>query len=70
MSNNEIQAQKMFHEISEQLEALNREFSEFNAGEIGNIHTEKADEFRKKLLTLEKKANHYFEQFCYVKMSG
>ncbi|TOM76524.1 hypothetical protein [Vibrio parahaemolyticus] len=67
MNTKEIEAQEMFHKISERLEALTEEFSKFNAEQIGNIDSRGADEFREKLVELENEADRYFKQFCYAK---
>jgi hypothetical protein len=63
MSREEIEASKMFHEVSDRLEALNKEFSKFNAKEPHNIDSKVADDFRKKLVDLEAEASNYFEKF-------
>lgn len=68
MSREEIEAVEMFHKVSDRLDALNNEFSKFNAEEIGNIDSKVADDFRKKLLELETEASFYFDKFCYAKI--
>ena len=67
MDTKEGDAQEKYHEISEKLEALQSEFSKFNAKDISNIDSEDADIFRKKILALESEADSYFKQFVYTR---
>ncbi len=67
MDTQEIEAQEMFYQVSEQLEVLTKEFSKFNSESIGNIDSDKADEFREKLRELQVEADSYFKKFCYNK---
>lgn len=67
MNTKEIIAQEKFHEISDKLDLLKKEFSKFNSSEIDNINTKEADDFREKILELEKVTSTYFTQFCYSK---
>lgn len=67
MNNNEIYAQRKFHEISDKLETLHSDFSKFNAENISNINSEDADIFRQEIKNLESEADSYFKQFAHSK---
>ena len=69
MNKEELDAPEQFHKIKDQLEEIIKDFENFNSEEINNIHTEKAEKFRRKILSLEAEASKYFEKFCYCKNS-
>lgn len=70
MTSKEECAQEKFHEVDDKLRALLKEFSKFNAEKIGNINREEAEQFRNKIIQLEKEADSYFQQFVYTLPRG